>query len=34
MEIVWKHGNREKMEKDVKLSMSSMEGMTQLEGGK
>jgi len=34
VKIVWKHGNREKIEEDIKLSMLSMKGMTQLEGGK
>jgi len=34
VEIVWKHGNREKMEEDVKLSVSSVKGMIQLERGK
>jgi len=34
VEIVWKHRNREKMEEDVKLSVSSVKGITQLEGGK
>jgi len=33
MEGVWKHRNREKMEGNIKLSVSSMEGMTQLKGG-
>jgi len=33
MEGVWKHRNREKMEGDVKLSVPSVEGITQLKGG-
>jgi len=33
MEGVWKCRNREKIEGDVKLSMSSVEGITQLKGG-
>jgi len=34
MEIVWKYGNREKMEEDVKLSVLSVEGIIQLKEGK
>jgi len=34
VEIVWKHKNREKMKEDIKLSVLSAEGITQLEGGK
>jgi len=34
VEIVWKHGNRKKMEEDVKLSVSNVEGMIRLKGGK
>ena len=33
MEVVWKHGNGEKIEEDIKLSMLSVEGMIRLEGG-
>jgi len=33
VEVIWKRENREKMEEDVKLSVSSMEGMTRLEEG-